>query len=174
MDSARNLAVLLYSGVSELGLLFLPGGHGLELASFSFKMSRSLLTPIKALNHCLGKALQGSREARHVPTPFLEMLGFSRKAPVVRPQGPAWYSQFSHILWHAFGEGTETPVAASHHRLHAGALLGAAWTQLAAALLIACGGPRQGEHPGREGLPGEQPGRASGQGQAAPRKASST
>lgn len=79
----------------------------------------------------------------------------------MRPQGLGWHLQFSHILWHAFGEGTETPVATSYHCLHTGALLGAAWTQLAAALLIACGGPRQGEHPEDKPPLGEQPGKAS-------------
>lgn len=72
------------------------------------------------------------------------MLGYSRKAPVGEAAGAGGYLQFSHILWHAFGEGTETPVAASHHCLHTGTLLGAAWTQLAAALFIACGGTQTG------------------------------
>lgn len=77
------------------------------------------------------------------------MLGYSGKAPVGEAAGAGVYLQFSHVLWHALGEGAETPVAASHHCLHTGTLLGAAWTQLTAVLLIACGGPRQGEHPGR-------------------------
>lgn len=55
------------------------------------------------------------------------------------------YSQLCHILGHAFGEGTEPLVAASHHGVHTGALLWTAWAQRAAALLLACGEPREGE-----------------------------
>lgn len=51
------------------------------------------------------------------------------------------YLQLRHVLGDAFGEGAEPLVAASHHRLHAGALLGAARPQPAAALIIACGEP---------------------------------
>lgn len=41
-------------------------------------------TPIKAPNHCLGKALQVSR---HVPTPSLEMLGYSGKVAAAEAAG---------------------------------------------------------------------------------------
>lgn len=49
------------------------------------------------------------------------------------------YLQFGHILGNAFGEGVQPPVATPDHRLHAGALLRAAWAQLAATLVVACG-----------------------------------
>lgn len=57
----------------------------------------------------------------------------------------AWYSQLCHVLGDAFGKGTQPPVAAAHHRLHTGALLGAARAQLAAALIVACGEPAVSE-----------------------------
>lgn len=50
------------------------------------------------------------------------------------------YLQFGHVFGNAFGEGVQSPVAAANHCLHAGALLRAVWAQLAAALVIACGG----------------------------------
>lgn len=62
-------------------------------------------------------------------------------------QGGGGYLQLSHVLGDAFREGTQPLVAASHHRLHAGALLGAAWAQVAAALVVACGEP-QSQHGG--------------------------
>lgn len=55
--------------------------------------------------------------------------------------GGGGYLQLRHVLGDAFGEGAEPLVAASHHRLHAGALLGAARPQLTAALIVACGEP---------------------------------
>lgn len=58
------------------------------------------------------------------------------------------YSQFSHVLGNASGEGAQPPVTAPHHRLHAGALLRAERAQLAATLVIACGEP-QSERGGR-------------------------
>lgn len=55
------------------------------------------------------------------------------------------YLQLGHVLGNAFGEEAEPLVAASHHGLHAGALLGAAWAQLTATLFVACGEPRSGQ-----------------------------
>lgn len=52
------------------------------------------------------------------------------------------YLQLGHVLGNALGEGAEALVAASHHRLHAGALLRAAWAQVAAAVIVACGEPQ--------------------------------
>ena len=67
----------------------------------------------------------------------------------LRVFGRGWkYSQFSHVLGNAFGEGVQPPVAAPHHRLQAGALLGAARAQLAATLVVACEEP-QSEQGGR-------------------------
>ena len=67
----------------------------------------------------------------------------------------AGYSQLRHVLGDAFGKGTEPPVAAAHHRLHTGALLGAARTQLAAALIVACGEPAVSEAGEGPACPGE-------------------
>lgn len=72
-----------------------------------------------------------------------------RGTPRVKPGGCGWgtagragYSQLGHVPGNALGEGAEPLVAASHHRLHAGALLRAARAQVTAALVVACGAPR--------------------------------
>lgn len=72
-----------------------------------------------------------------------------RGTPRVRPGGCGWgtagragYSQLGRVPGNALGEGAEPLVAASHHRLHAGALLRAARAQVTAALVVACGAPR--------------------------------
>lgn len=151
MDSARNVAVLLYSGVStgraESGLSLLR-----VKMVWSWPPSSPLIPPQPPTINQSSQPLSEKSsvgKAGMSPHPSLRCWGTAGKRLLVRLQGLGWYSQFSHILWHAFGEGMETPVAASDHRLHTGALLRAAWTQLAAALLIACGRPRQGEHSGR-------------------------
>lgn len=62
----------------------------------------------------------------------------SGQGDIGESHGCGRHSQLCHVLGDTLGQDTQALVAASHHRVHTGALCWAAWAQPAAVLIVAC------------------------------------